>query len=63
MKYLTYDEISNKSSEAKQTLEYVKKEKKYYRLSSEFWIESNAELIQELKECFGEDNIRTISNK
>lgn len=40
---------------------YVKQEKKYYRLSSEFWIESNSELIKELKESFGEKNIKIIS--
>lgn len=41
---------------------YVKQEKKYYRLSSEFWTESNSELIEELKKSFGEENIRIISN-
>ena len=41
---------------------YVKQEKKSYRLSSEFWTESNSELIEELKKSFGEENIRIISN-
>lgn len=40
---------------------YVKQEKKSYRLSSEFWTESNSELIEELKKIFGEENIKIIS--
>lgn len=41
---------------------YVNKDKSYYRLSSEKWVTLSDELLQILKEKYGEENIKVLEN-
>lgn len=41
---------------------YIKQERQSYRLTRDFWVELSDEFIQELKECFGEENVKRISD-
>lgn len=41
---------------------YVNKDKSNYRLSNEKWVTLNDELLQILKEKYGEENIKVLKN-